>query len=431
MPLSPSDLASTAVGSPVPASRFAGLPPQSREFRSRAPARHHPLKVIGIILAVVIVLGAGAYGVYAALLSPDRVLPPALASIDSSPQIRSTLVVAIDSDDKQINGSSLMVTNSLDRTDASSPVDDASITLSLAGIAASGEIRLINGILYGELTQVPPAYAAQYATYANRWYSVSLATLSSMSSSTSQISMPKAISLTETYARLVQSGVLSNISLAGVGISQGQPVRTYSITVDKDALARYLSSTMASGIASALLANVDFSPLTITTDLISGVLRSFAWNVTVKSPATAYAPALSAVIHLSGTYDGASASFTVAEPTGASPLDGYFTKSLASTQAIDKNSRITSDVQQVRVALEMSYRNGRYADTCQSANESLIAADVQASGSTVICHLNDISYSIAAKLLPTAATSSASYYCIDSNGKVATLLKPPSGTACK
>ncbi len=439
----------------TPPSEPAMPPPRDMSgFSNTSPVQSHhgSRKLFAVIAIIIVVLAVGAYGVYAFMVSPSAAVPMALRGFDSAKKITSTFNIQVSSSNKQIDGASLSVTNELDRTNASTVAGQSDLTASASGYSVGAEMRVVNNVLYGELTSAPAAYDAMLAAYKNKWFSISLDALKSYASSTvgsyNVDPMGMHASVADLYSKLLDAGVITAPALQGVGFSGGSLVKTYTFSINKDSLAKYIADTMSAQMGSSTessvmtrayvvgaLSTVDFSPITVTADFWSGSLRSFAVDVNVSAPATSYTPATSATTHVNGTYDPSATSFTITAPSGATSLDSYFTSLESSVQGAQNNSKnthIISDLNQMRLSFESSWKNGAYTSTCQSPSLASYKADIQSYGSVFYCHANSQAYSLTANLLTGYPPDpKKAYYCFDSNSIALYLSKPPAGYACK
>lgn len=423
------------------------LPPLSRPGLaiSTLPARrHHGARWLGAFLIILTLLAAGAYAAYAFVLNPASALPKSVDALDAAPMLHGEMLLTVDSDNRQIAGSSISFAADVDRTAPGLPARQLSIDLESPTVSLAGQIRLINSTIYAELTRVPTQYAAKYASVTDHWYSVTLDTLKTASASygSSPEIMKNPPSLRQSFDVLAGTGILGMPSFAGFGFVDGKPVRQYVATIDRDALSNFIASFARAGGASsttlsqatvaakAMLATLSMSPVTISTDLLSGALRGVRGDLTVNMPSSQYVSSSNLTVHFSLTFD-PSQNVSVSVPPGAIAEDAAITGAFGQTQTLDKNAKIQADIAQIRTAMEM-YHQTSYAGGCtKSATVQALVSDLKSMSGMALCRDSSRAYLVAAPLLTTPSNGTASYYCADSTGKMTTLAKLPSGYVCK
>ena len=468
--MSPSD--------PRPADPMPVTPvsPPSQPPRGRfAPQPSHRWPVIlSIVVVALLVVVGGAYAAYAIAVAPGNALPGTFAGIDNAKKAHSDLTITLASADKNLSGSSFSVSTDMDASLPGNTSTDSviAITAEASGqtLTFAGEIRLVNNVLYGELSTFPAAYNTYLSAIANRWYSLSVDSVKSLStsygvaSSTVTRTHP---SLGAVYAGLEEKGIFSNTSFVGIVKHNGQFVRKYSLTVDKKALAGYIQAVYATALANAtstsavsaysaaagqelttMLDQVTFQPILIYTTLFGGALSGVDAGVTVTPPVAAngsssMVPTASTplTINFVYNYDGSRSDITIVAPVGASSLDAYLKNSLAAmnggmskAQANGTDARIISDIQQIRTEKEVQYDGHTYNQGACASDKLMVtlASDIKSKGSALICRESSSAYALAAKLTaPAATTGAAQYFCIDSTGQTAYLAKVPTTTICK
>ena len=432
------------------------LPPLSRSFdQAPMPARlprRHSWKWLGVLAIIIVLLAGGAYAAYAFVFEPSIAIPSAVAGVDSAAKLHGELTLSLDAPGSSLDGSTLSLAVDTDRT-VPLPYDSrVTIDAESSSGGVGGEIRLVNGVLYGEVTSLPPSFSNQMSQYTNHWYSVSLQTLWSAAASygvatSSYASARTPSSIADAYARLQAAGVLTQPTFAGVTFADGKPVRTYTFTVNKDALLKLLTSAseLASTgsstndylqswapIAESALAGTTFSPITISVDLFSGSLREISGSVTATSP-TSQEAGQTMTLHADLKYDDTQTDMTISAPAGAQSMDSYITSGVTQSKANSANISAQVTLNSIAEAMRSHYsQTSSYSGECNTdATVKSSLASLTAAPASPICRDSAKSFVVAVLLSATSTTAKPVYFCTDSTRSVITLPKAPVGTVCK
>lgn len=322
---------------PIPAPFIPPIPPKKPAVPARH-RRHWPLAA----LIILIILCAGAYAAYAFVIVPDKALPKALATLSDPKKFHASLQVSAVSSDANISGASLSVAGDADWSSGSLR-DQTSLEVKSPSFPLSAEVRYLDDVLYGRITNIPPAYTQYLSAITGKWYSLSMGAVKALaetyhatSSLSAKINAPADI-----YADLVSKGILSGQRFLGFGQEGGELVRRYAVSVDKDAIARAaVSSASASAKyagqsladmeqeARQELSRVEFAPLFISVGLGSGSLRSVSEDIAIASSTAGGYSFPGAVVSYRFSYGDFPAGLVITAPSGATSLDPLIQQAL-------------------------------------------------------------------------------------------------------
>ena len=434
---------------------------------SAVPRRPHSKKWLGIFLLVLVILAAGAYAAYAFVLNPQKTVSGAIVGLDSAKYIHATTQISLDTDIKQISGSSLTVISDLDRSNLDMVKTQAAIDFENSNLSIAIDTKVIDGKVYLRFRNVPDSALATISALKlgsttdssvlkNLWFSLSLDNLNKFAdlynfspTSLTSITGNSGISLSSGYESLKKAGVFTEPAFGGVKNVNGSFVRVYTVTINKELLADMIASRIVEAASSSLPATkitetrllitnylnmLTISPITIYTSLLSGTLKGLEADLTVSSISMISASPIT--IHFRSTYD--DQLFTaVNAPDSFIPADSLINQSYEkyrATQSKMTDSAIQSQVSSIRSAMEnylATARNFKYTGGCSQASVVAILADMNKSGSAAICRESPDAYLIAATLTATSSQAKPVYYCLDSLGGRGTFAKLPTGYRCK
>lgn len=461
--------ASASISKPVsqiPKPPVVAMPPAffNNNFLAQSQSHSHWKMIIAIVFLVIVAGGVGAYAGYTYMFSPDRSILPAIGKIDSAKLIHSGVKISLDSSDLMFNGSSLSVATDVDRSFDSSESVKAGVAVDLVNpsLSASAELRFIDNVIYGRISKFPALYASYLSGVGNKWYSISLDTIKTagasygVASTTSQI---KPVSPSEVYNRLVSASVLKDQKLVGIKSYSGSYVRQYSITIDKNALAKLTDSVpsigqqnayeeQAKALAKEQMNQIVISPILINLDLWSGSLRSIETSISY-SPTAKDPVAKAMTIKLLLTYDDSMKSLSIDIPEGVMAMDSYVKESLEpkDDKTKDKINAIISSTSQIGLAMKSYYASKTvksYAGGCKTSTDIKTLSDsIRTNGSIFTCRDSAKTYIVYSSISAISAistssismsaisTSTQSYFCVDSAGTATTTKKAPTGFVCK
>ena len=205
------------------------------------------LTILWIVCAAAVICALG-YAAFAYVIPPQGAVSDAMSGIALNKNTHVVLSVSITSADSTMNGASFDLTDDLDMSKQGSPANHAQLEFAAPNFAAAGDVIFVNNIFYGKVTHLPQMMAAYSSMIGSGWYSLSMdsvkryssAVVSPGTSTSTPVTYP---SLTTIYSYLIDNGILSKPAFAGVAMKAGQPVRVYTITIDKDKLASFAAQS--------------------------------------------------------------------------------------------------------------------------------------------------------------------------------------------
>lgn len=486
---------------PEPGSQFvkynsgAGpLPPSTRpnlHFSNSRGGSHIGLFVT--LFIVLIILGAVGY-LYFYILNPERAIPQAIGNYLDSNKIRSDFNFNIYSGNGQFSTTTLVFVHTHDRTNPDDVRNQTDIDVRSGSYRISGEVRLIGNSFYAQVTRLNHPILENMGIKLKKWYSLPLSKANSLSSDigldASMFPREQFTSVVDAYARLHVLGVISDFKFVGFSFVQGKPVRRYSMTINKeplvDAILSYtLSSVETRDMIIAQVGSIDFKPIIVSTELLSGSLVQVTGGINVDVPETQLGKADSIKVRGVLTYDDALSedlavntptkvvAYTsptnsrpnqttapqtppsaplVEDPTYATyvppetdpyaPLaqDPYIPPDLppeaeyvpppvyGTADVASKNSSLQVAINNSRTAITASFTSG-YSGACSSAVVQPYFDQIMSLGSVPICMDTPATYFLLAPLA--SADDTESFYCVDSVGNIGVVYSIPSGGSCK
>lgn len=410
------------------------------------PQKHIPRGAI-ITVIVLVVLCVAGYGVFAMTATTGNLL----SAIDQrGKDLRShvDVVATVFASNKDISGSSFTFSVDTDRTDSTDPSLQGGMKLVTPTLSANADLKIIHKVFYARLNDLPVAYQSLAQSFLNKWYSVSLDSLTKYEkqNNVNAISSDYATAdPAKKYAELISAGVISDVHFAGIGSRDGKIERLYSIRFDMGALKAYVSSKMATttdpqaAAMSAKYLDQLFSAFSLKSivagvGLFDGELDSMEYDVAVTPSAIAGpVPSIGDLdIHVSVRYSDVSQDVVFAAPADATSLDAYLLQTVTDARAKGSDATVKSDLMSLRVQAEIYYdKNTGYKGFCGSNDATVrnIVASLAAQGTTMTCRDSSSAYVISAALQ--SGVPAGTRFCVDSTGQAVTLAKEPLGFSCK
>ncbi len=350
---------SNSFSNPDTKSELPRIPANIPVFIPDMPRRSSNKWFAGISIAILLLLAGLIYGTYALIISPSRAIPTAFSSINSLSKKHVGFLVTLDSDDPQMSSLSFSVTSDIDKANPNSTETQSRVYLESKGISVAGDFVLVNGVIYGQLTNLPDMLVKPLSKYMNHWYSLTVDVIKRLAkiddASLNAVSQQGLSSISGIYERLYLEGVFKNANFAGFTSYNGKLVRRYSVDIDKDTLAVLVSkfasnknspdSTLVNeGVSSVSnsLSSMEFRPVIITVDLLSGSLEEIKLETHMSIPATRFTPATDGVVRFILTYGPVEDGKVISAPQDAESLDnllvGMFTRPAIGTSTVQSST---------------------------------------------------------------------------------------------
>jgi hypothetical protein len=176
--------------------------------------------------------------------------------------------------------------------------------------------------------------------------------------------------------------------------------------------------------------------MTVTTDLLSGNLKSVSEDVSLAdTPATASVGAMT--LHVSVAYSDMPSGTAIVAPSGATDIGSLITASLNSARGNAQDARVIADVNEFRTQLESDYDGKSYADVKSAntipttGNYVTLAQDVAAQTSVLGIKTNAKTPFTAYAIYGRLVSDPTKYFCVDSTGHTVEAGPLPTGDTCK
>jgi hypothetical protein len=411
---------------------------------------HHLLWIILVILLIAVV----AYA-YFFIFSPSWAIPQALSKMDQQNKLNATVTLSTSADSSYYPSSKVSVATDYDRTDAANPSLKSLLSAVVGEYDVAGEVRLVNNVLYGRVTKIPPALLKSGQTnIQNIWYSLKLDTIKELAESyspeySSKIGLDKLgkhISLADQYEKIKKAQIISDLKWSGLATEGGMGWK-YTSTISKDKLADfYIDQTLAQTKEAPsakeidsmktylhqMLALVQLNPITITTSLFGGELKSISSGITYEPTQGTQGKSLKIALLFNAAYKINPSNYVIETPDGSLALDDAIKQSLVSSREKGVSAAIKSNISNLRAMAEIYYdKNHGYQGVCKSADFAPVITSVNQLKSSLVCRDSAKAYIVSAPL-PDSTSSAQTYFCVDSTGYAMVINKVPStGFVCK
>jgi hypothetical protein len=390
-------------------------------------------------------LATAAGAAYLYMSSGDDLMSDGLKNIDVAPKVHVSVRMEPESSDARYAGAYAQLTSEIDRGTGQYPHVQTVVEVSTTGLKAAAEVRYIHPIIYAKIISLPDQYKTYGSDMVGKWYSISLDTIAEMAEGRGYklgSTTPKKKTPSVVYEGLKAQGVFDDSGFTGLKKTERGWVREYSILINKDALARYLS-TLGKVSAGSMqspaemqteirkrLDEVSFKPIIIRTGLLDGQLHEIVFSVDSVGPS-----AVDGVrgITLSLTNDDDQTDFTVTAPEGAISLDEIIAESKRTAEIKGRAAMIQASLSNARAAAELYFNKGKtYLSMCTKDPQlKAMFTSIKDAGSTVTCRSTKSAYLMAAKLPQMGTSTISSFHCVDSTGNMKQLTKVPTGYICK
>ncbi len=429
--------------------RSVPVPPPSGNLPKHG---HKALKALAIIIIAIVIICAAAYGVLAFVISPDSALSKAMNNAISDRSAHTTMSVTVASSDPSSSATTINIVGDADKTDPKNPSVQASMSVATNGFSGAIDMKIINKVVYARVTKMPTIFSAYSSMIGDSWYSLSMDALNKFASSTGSSAniMGAKLSPDAMFSDLMSKGVVSSPKFVGLTNRSGEMVRQYSIAIDKDKMLSWAMSIQATQTGNAYTAQAQqmtkemskdlaIGDINIYVGLLDGSMRGSTIDMSVTEPTVAGSTKAPATynVHFDYSYKGSSSGISIAVPQGAKSMDSYLTSYLASAKQNTPSQQIPAIVSgslgSLRAAYEKDY-TGSFKGVCLKAEGmglSSYETEVSRLGSSLVCHDNATAFVMYAQLPIEKNATSASYYCVDSTGKSATLPHIPASLSCK
>jgi hypothetical protein len=404
-------------------------------------------KIVTVILILVAltVLATAAGAAYLYMSSGDEIVSDGLKNMDVAPKVHMAVRLEPESSNARYAGSFAELTTEIDRGTGQYPHAQTVVEVSATGMRAAAEVRYIHPIIYGKIVSVPDQYKTYGGDIVGKWYSISLDTIAEMAEGRGYklgSTTPKKKTPSEVYEGLKARGVFDDSGFTGLKKTERGWVREYSILINKDALASYLSSygqyaelneqsrQKVEQSVRKRLDELSFKPIIVRTGLIDGNLHDVTFSV--DSVGSSVVEGIKGLT-MTFTNDETKTDFTVTKPEGAISLDEMIAEAKRTSEARGKVAMVQASLSNARAAAELYFDKSRsYLSMCTKDTQlKAMFTSIKDYGSTVTCRSTKTAYLMAARLPQVGTSTVSSFQCVDSTGNSKQLTKVPTGYVCK
>ncbi|MCX6751937.1 MAG: hypothetical protein NTZ87_00325 [Candidatus Nomurabacteria bacterium] len=346
---------------------------------------------------------------------------------------------------------SFTVKGSYDISNLDNLKNSSVLSLDIGSISLGGEFRMVNNILYAELTKVPNLSmlpSSMISPYQNKWFSLPFKTINdeiatnSLGSSFSGVSIKNNLTLEQKdhlYQMTKDAHLVKQIARLSPETIEGEYSYHYSFDLDREGLVSYLQSLteyMKTIFAdNANLAGLPaFDPDSVTKGLdqvkdfkgeiwvgrSDKLLRKIAIDFGV-TPDSAKDEQVK--INLVYIFSGYNQPVTVVVPAESTSVEAL----IEASRQKGKEASIKANLSNIRTEAEIFYDKGSaYSGFCSSNNLISARQSIEASGGVgFVCKATASKYAIGVKL-----SEASGNWCVDSTGASKATATLPTGTVC-
>lgn len=315
-------------------------------------------------------------------------------------------------------------------------------------VQASGEVRLVDGILYAMITQIPKmALLDGLSQYVNKWYSFDTKKKSeislpfdAISEKTSLLKDLTDVQKEKVYSMTKNARLITIVKKLPSEKINGTATHHFTFDIDREGIIAYTEqlknylneigkensalSRLNSEISSTELDRIkDFSG-ELWIGRSDGLMRRAVISFTVH-PDSKSSDSIGAVITVD--FDNWNKIVNIEKPEQSISLEELLTGSLESARGKAQDARVKAGLSNLRPQAELYFNdNNSYSGLCTSAEVEFIKADIENSGGTgFMCKAQPQEYVIAVRLPEDGQVS-----CVDSMGDMRTLGTFPTKTNC-